>query len=118
VASNDIEWRIYYSDGSTFDSSQGSPDDAPAWDIQVIAERDGQVGRRLLSKADYYFYLDGCWIGVDDIGLVDYLANVFRVIKVGRQLPARKDFREILEKAQVDPDLPPKSGWLQDEPRD
>ena len=112
----EVNWRIYYSDGSIFDNSMGDPNHAPPWDIQVIAQINEAVGRHLSSQADYYLFIDGKWVGVDFVGLVDYLANVLGIVKVGRQID-RKRFREILDKSQHDPDFPKKSGWLQDEYR-
>ena len=111
-----IDWKIFYSDGSTFDSSMGDPEDVPPWDIQVIAQINEDIGRHLSSQADYYLFIDGKWVGLDFVGLVDYLANILKIVKVGRMID-RENFRELLEQAHNDPDLPPKSGWLQGEPR-
>lgn len=112
-----MDWKIYLDDGSTFGDEDGTPLDAPGWGVQVIAQADPQVGRRLISQADYYIFIDGNWVGLDDVGLIDYLANILKIVKVGRQLPIRNDYRAILEQARTDPDLPAKDGWLQDEPR-
>ncbi len=112
-----INWKVWFSDFFTFDSSQGGFSDVPPWDIQVIAERNDEVGRRLYSQADYYLFIDGKWVGVDWVGLIDYLVNVLKIVKVGRMID-RELFRQILAQAHNDPDLPPKSGWLQGEPRD
>ena len=111
-----VDWKIFYGDESTFDSSQGDPDDAPPWDIQVIAEINNDIGRKLHSQADYYLFINGKWVGIDSIGLIDYLANVLGIVKVGRQIDRQK-FREVLDRARNDPGLPKKSGWLQDEYR-
>ncbi len=51
-------WRIYYADGSTFDSSMGGPEDAPVENVQIIAElRDGR--RIAHSLAEDYYIWDG-----------------------------------------------------------
>lgn len=67
-------WRIYYADGSTFDSTQGWPSDAP---------REGFIGaigyaedktRYIMSKWDFYRYDHGAkqfW-GCDIWGLQDF----------------------------------------------
>jgi len=31
-----ITWRIYYADGSTFDNTQGNPEDAPTTGVIAI----------------------------------------------------------------------------------
>lgn len=111
-----IDWKAWFSDFSTFDSSQGGFPDVPPWDIQVIAEVNEEVGRKLHSQADYYLFIDGKWVGVDWVGLIDYLTNVLKIVKVGRMID-RELFRQILQAAHDDPELPKKSGWHQDEPR-
>lgn len=116
MATDKITWRIYYSNGIAYDSSMGDPELAPGWDVQVIAEVDPDIGRRLHSRADYYLYIDGRWVGMDFIGLVDHLANVLKIVKVGRMID-RGLYRALLAKAFNDPELPRKSGWHQDEPR-
>lgn len=114
MSDEEITWIIYYGDGTTFDSSMGRPEDASPWDIQVIAEVNEEVGRVLHTRSDYYLFVDGKWVGVDYVGLVDYLANVFGIVKVGR-MADRQAYRNLLERARVDPGLPPKSGRLQSE---
>ena len=53
-----MRWRSYYGDGSTFDSSEGRPEDAPSNDVQIIAElRDGR--RIAHSLAEDYYVWDG-----------------------------------------------------------
>lgn len=112
-----IDWVVYYNRETTFNNDDGDPIDAPAWGIQVIAQTDDQVGRRLISQSDFYLFIDGKWVGVDFIGLIDHLANVLGIVKVGRMID-RQQYRAILEQAGIDQlGLPPKSGWLQNEPR-
>jgi hypothetical protein len=112
-----IDWVVYYKKQTTFTDEEGDPVDVPPWGVQVIAQADDRVGRRLVSKKDYYLFVDGQWVGVDFTGLIDYLANVLGIVKVGRMID-RQEYRDILEQARIDQlGLPPKSGWLQDEPR-
>jgi len=82
-------WRIYYGDGSTFDSEQGAPDKAPGLNVQAIVQRDPSphgVGRFVIhgggqrpnrAPIDYYCYdsEQGIWQGCDLFGLWDYLVR-------------------------------------------
>ena len=82
-----IEWRIYYDGGSTFDSSQGEPDDAPAWGVLVVLQR--AADRRMvdiLIEANYYSHDGERWQRHDKIGLLDRLVNrvPFSGLLVGR----------------------------------
>ena len=83
-----VSWKIYYSDGSTFDSTQGEPDEAPAFGALVIVQfyNDGR-SKNLLTGGDYYVFLEsGSWVGCDLTGLVDRLAHrlPFKGFLVGR----------------------------------
>lgn len=112
-----IDWVVYYDKKTTFNNDDGDPIDAPPWGVQVIAQTEGQVGRELVSQADFYLFIDGKWVGVDFVGLIDQLANVLGIVKVGRMID-RQQYRSILEQARIDQlGLPPKSGWLQGEPK-
>ena len=45
-----MNWKIYYADETTFDDTQGSPEDAPSLDIQVIVMSDPDNGRKIIQK--------------------------------------------------------------------
>jgi hypothetical protein len=105
-------WRIYYDDGSTFDSDQGAPGDAPAWGVLVILIADPEVGHMSLHGFDFYIFRE-MWLGVDRWGLTDYLFNVRPLMEglvVGRTVPPAH-FQETLKRAEDDPDFPPKSAY-------
>lgn len=109
-----IDWRIYYGDGSTFDSSMGAPADAPGLDVQIVAEASELLGRELIHGYDYYVYdaalFDG-WTSVDLFGLWDYLSKPgAKVVKFGRMV-RHETFSATLARALDDPDLPPKSAY-------
>lgn len=110
-----MDWKLYYGDGSTFSSDQGwtGAHAAPAWGVQCIVQADEQVGRHLVTNGDYYVYRDGSWLGLDLIGLIDYLTDL-GIVKVGRFLP-RQAYQDILSKALHDPDFPAKSARLPSE---
>jgi hypothetical protein len=103
MASSVNKWKIYYSD-STFSSEEGTPRDAPFWDVQDIIQFDTHMEKKYhQNHADYYTFRDGFWVGVDFVGLIDYLAH-YRgeyVVKVGRTIPTKR-WNEIFNTARAD----------------
>lgn len=104
-----LAWRIYYDDGATFDSSQGTPQEAPGLGVQVIVQPDPDVGRVVLTRFDWYYYrfdLEQWWAS-DYFGLLDQLtsdrAGVVGAVKAGRNAG---DYDRILKVATKDPDFP------------
>ena len=61
-------WRIYYADGSTYDSTQGTPDTAPS--IGVICIKHFIENEwRISAFVDYYLWEQGSeWWGADQSG--------------------------------------------------
>ena len=109
-----IEWRIFYGDGSTFSNNDGAPGDAPAWDVQVIVQVDPITGRYNQTGDNYYVWR-GRWVGVDQVGLIDYLAHEApSVVRFGKTV-GNEQHRRVLEVAEADPDFPSRSGWKPDE---
>lgn len=102
-----MNWKIFYGDGSTFSDQDGLCRDAPATNIQVIAQANPTVGRELLSGKDFYFQLRGEWIGTDLPGLLDHLMED-GCLKCGRTL-TRLEWDAVLRQAMTDTDLPKKS---------
>lgn len=101
-----VDWRIYYGDGSTFDSSQGSPLHAPALNVQCIVQPDPDVGRHVVSKFAYYWW-DGEWYGGDLFGLHDYLMRPGpKTVKFGRTV-SNAEYRAVVRRAAADPDFTP-----------
>jgi len=107
-----FDWRIYYDDGSTFDSSMGTPEDAPSHGILVIVFPDEDHGRLVMQGWDWYFYhgKEKNWWGADVHGLLDQLLHnlTVRALKQGRNSPSNV-WRETLVRATNDPDFPPRS---------
>ena len=77
------DWVVFYGDGETFSSDDGTPDEAPSLDIQVIAQADETVGSKLLIHKEYYWYEGNRWYGGELFGLYDYLVRSRRA-KFGR----------------------------------
>ena len=108
-------WKIYYGDGTTYSNEDGLLEDAPGINVQVIAQADATVGRRLLDSDDFYWWSDDRWDCGDIFGLWDYLTRPgFKKVLFGRNLHDG-DFWKILARARVDPDLPAKSASHPDE---
>ena len=106
-------WRIFYSDGSTFDSEDDSL--PPSCGVICIVHRDkrvghSNVGRLILHMKDFYFMAKGEWCGVDLQGLTDALRNhlPFEKYCEGRTV-SNADFDHIMNIAKTDPDFPRKS---------
>ncbi len=104
-----LSWRIYYSDGTTFDSSQGRPEDAPAWGVQCIIQTCPDEGKNLTTRHDFYWRDEGRWVGGDFIGLVDALARNCTCVRFGRWMPAQR-FEMIDRLANEDKDFVTESG--------
>lgn len=109
-------WIIYYDDDTTFDSSMGEPEEAPTTGIIVIAQPDPDVGRHLIQRFDWYWWLEE-WYGGDWFGMVDaFMHRRGRALKAGRTI-SNPRFQTIMKRAAEDSRLPVKSAWREDEAR-
>ena len=77
-------WRIWYDDGTTFDSSQGPVEEAPA--DGVIAVADARKARPR-SGQDYYFWLGDSWAAGNQADLEKWLRRELPALKFGRWAP-------------------------------
>lgn len=106
-----IPWRIYYDDGSTFDASQGEPEDAPSYGVQIIAQAS-RYGRECLHLWDWYYWREDNekWWGSDIFGVLDMLLHnqPLRALKQGRNTNSA-NFEQLMHKAAHDEDLPARS---------
>jgi len=112
-----MQWRIYYGDGSTYSSNDGSPQSASPYDVQAIVQPDKEagcanVGRLCLRLHDWYYYRtdEELWYGGDLVGILDLLLGREPIIALcqGRMMPTNR-FNEIVKIAMSDPDFPQKS---------
>ena len=105
-----MSWKIWYDNGSTFSSEDGSPQLAPGRGVICIIQTSERTGRVQLSGADYYTW-DGSWTRRDLFGLWDYLAGKgWKTVKFGRTID-RLDYEAILRRAEQDTTFPPRSAW-------
>lgn len=102
-----MDWKIYYGDGSTFSSDDGAPHEAPALNVQAIAEKDERVGRTVLTRFDFYVRKKDGWYGVDMFGMLDHFMSE-GLLKCGRTI-STGEYNEVVQQATNDPDLPPKT---------
>jgi len=102
-----MRWAIYYGDGKRFSDEDGSSDDAPSENVQVIAQADETVGRKFVLHKDYYWYENGRWYGGDLFGMYDFLVRS-KLVKFGRYI-SDEHYYAAMKRAADDQDLPHKS---------
>ena len=102
-----MDWRIFYADGSTYDSSQGSWDDAPLDGVVCVNVGDADYGKFTLNGLSYYYRQHE---GADtDIAHTNDINPQLRLrcpwLKYGVGVP-RKLWQATLVAATKDPDFP------------
>lgn len=101
-------WKIFYDDGSTFSSEEGSPESAPAYGFICAIGYDETGARYIMHGWDHYHYdIDSQqWWGMDIFGLMDRLTrNKVHAYKQGRTV-TKTIYSELMSKAHHDPDFP------------
>lgn len=97
-----MDWCIYYSDGSTFSSDDGAWEDAPGWDVQVVLFRHPETKWAMRHGGDFFRLADDdTVVGLDLVGMIDYVINMMGLVKVGRML-TQAEFNEIYQRAKRD----------------
>jgi len=106
----EIQWRIYYHDGSTYSDLDGPVDAAPGYGVLVIGYQDKATGRGLMRGFDFYVWDGDEWFGHDLWGLMERMFNrqPFHTAFAGRSV-SEENFQVIYQAAKADPDLPKKS---------
>lgn len=130
-----MKWKIYYGDGSTFSSNDGSPGEAPITNVQVIVQPGKASGRYWQTQSDYYVFWYDRWVGTDVAGVLDFLAyrNLFEwgseidaaviiqravntgLVKLGRTMQSKEDYYALLARANEDRDFPTRTAYMADE---
>ena len=77
-----MKWCIWYDDGSTFHSGQGSWEDAPVDGVLIVMEYK-EDSKLVHMGSDYYLMRDGTIMGVA-------LAHIDRHIRLGIEKDAAK----------------------------
>lgn len=102
-----MDWKIYYTDDSTFSSENGLWDDAPLDGVVCVVVTDPDYGRYVLNGLNYYYaQVDG---SLEDKAHCNDIGPQLRVrcpwLKFGVGT-AREKWKRILIKATKDPDFP------------
>ncbi len=112
---DEILWRVFYDDDTTFDNIQGNPEDVPAYGVICIVFPDELVGRVIMHGWDWYYWVppEEQWWGSEIHGYLDRKLHRLpsRALCQGRNV-SNKRFAEIMGAADKDPDFPLKSGFL------
>lgn len=104
-----ITWRIYYGDKTTFDNSQGEPQDAPTTGVICIAQKHPDYGFIVSAMKDFYWWAESEWWGSDQAGFWQYMFSPgYKIVKFGVSVPTPV-FNEIMVKANEDRDFGVKS---------
>ena len=98
------KWKIFYADGTTFDSGQGTPQDAPAKDVGVLVQEDGRCGRRILKFMDWFRWdvSAGRWFDCEQFDVLFYLTRHGTVTALRGQYMPEAKFQKILIAAHDD----------------
>ena len=93
---------IYYGDGSVFCRDDGEWEDAPGWDVQVVLFPHPKTKWQMRHGADFFRLAeDGTVVGMDLVGMIDYVVNVLGVVKAGRML-TQAGFDVVYQRAKRD----------------
>ena len=106
-----MTWRIYYDNGSTFDSTQGEPHEAPAHGFITAVGYDEDGSRYMMNGWDHYRWdkATSQWWGMDLLGVFDRLRfnREIYAYKEGRTVSVAL-WQEIMNRAHRDEDFPPR----------
>lgn len=105
-----LRWRLYYSDGSTFDDTQGTPADAPAYGVVVVLQRHDSLHwpRTVVQRFDWYWWRpdEGVWYGGDTYGFFDQACRCGAVWPKQGRAVSNDRFAELMHIATHDADFP------------
>ena len=105
-----MKWRVYYGDGTTFDSTQGEAWEAPSTNAQVIWQKEPENmlihGNPSAGRSDlgWFTYRDDWGWDIHDMpGFIDYLMTYKgpKAILIGRTIPT-PEFEKIRDQAVRD----------------
>lgn len=106
-----MQWRVYYTGGATFSDGDGAPFDAPAVGVQVIVQKEPEIGRYLLAQRDFYWW-DAerqFWFGGDQAGFYQYLFQPGPKKVLFGAFVSNAEYQEWIRQAHQDKDFPVKS---------
>lgn len=106
----EIPFRVYYSDGSTYD---GPPENTPIFEVLVIVERSKEHGYRLVTNGDYYCWDNERkrWLPGDELHMIQYLHRPgWKRVLLGITVN-NNEWNDVMKRATSDPDFPVKTGY-------
>lgn len=106
-----VVWRIYFADGSTFDSADGAPWEAPKRGVAVILVRDGRFDRRILKMSNAYIWSPTVDRWLDQETAMDAYVRVIKepwCVVLNGEYQRESEFEDILIRATNDPDFKPR----------
>jgi hypothetical protein len=95
---------VWLADGSTFESSEGKPDDVPKHPRLICIAQRTKAHRWCLTNGDFYFYRTDlrCWMEHTDMGalmeMVDHAPRV-SAVRAGKYIK-RADFQAMFADAR------------------
>ena len=105
-----LDWCIWYTDGSTYSSDDGSPESAPARGVLIILQATPDEGWIPLMEKDNYWFDPRTheWMCGNDFGLYDFLIE-HTSVKFGRSMRT-PDWQQLKRRVLKEhPGFPPKS---------
>ena len=92
-----MTWKIYYANGTTFDSTQGGPEDAPTIGVIVIKQKRLDGKWEMSAYRDYYIW-EGEWWNADAPGFWMYMfKSGLKIVKFGTNIPDVPFFKMLAE---------------------
>lgn len=100
-------WRIYYTDGTKYDSDMGPPRSAPAYGVGIVVQRLPDRSCNLLRYETFYYWSRDRWYGGDEYAPFEMLRErrPFTAVRSGRMMPD-EGFYALYRAATNDPDFP------------
>ncbi len=103
-------WKVYYANGSTFDSNDGHWEDKPGWGFLAVVyfrpdsdePKIGGRGWEIASGDSFYIrYEDNTILSIDRNDLMDYIVNELGLVGVGR-LVSQVEFKRVFRLANIE----------------
>lgn len=97
-----VKWKIYYSDKTTFDNTQGLPEDAPTVGV-ICIKHFIEGGWRIQAFTDFYIWeVESEWWGADQAGFWQYMFKPgIKIVKIGTNIKD-EPFKDIMKLARED----------------
>lgn len=110
-------WKIYYDNGDTFTSEQGTPWDAPRTGVIAIVHTNAQVGWEIVHAYDYFYYEEkvGGWRASDQFGMYDHLIRCKNPLILFGRMTDDESYHFLLKRIREE--MGDKSGWIDREIR-